>query len=94
MGRYGVPLGQPIDDTIGTAIGYQMFLDGIDSQLILELGARTSTKSARDEGVLGFGARYQRAIGEHHVLRLDSSVAGRESDGLSYGLRMEWMIKF
>ncbi|MDQ3563146.1 MAG: hypothetical protein M3436_03065 [Pseudomonadota bacterium] len=94
MGRYGVPLGQPIDDTIGTAIGYQMFLDGIDSQLILELGARTSTKSGRDEGVLGFGARYQRTIGKHHVLRLDSSVAGQERDGPSYGLRIEWMIKF
>ncbi|MGH8614596.1 MAG: hypothetical protein ACREYF_21860 [Gammaproteobacteria bacterium] len=94
MGSYGVPLGQPIDDTVGTAIGYQMFLDGIDSQLILELGARTSTKSSREEDVLGLGARYQRAIGRHHVLRLDAFVAAQEGDDLSYGLRTEWMIKF
>ena len=95
MGRYGMPLGQPIADTIGTALGYQMFLGGgIDSQLILELGARTSTKAKRDEGFLGFGARYQRAIGKHHVLRLDSFVAGQEGVGVSYGLRTEWMIKF
>ncbi|MGH8563071.1 MAG: hypothetical protein ACREXW_02900 [Gammaproteobacteria bacterium] len=94
MGRYGVPLGQPIDDTIGTAIGYQTFLGGIDGQVILELGARTSTKGERDEGVLGVGARYQRAIGKRHVLRLDSFVAGQEGVGPSYGLRMEWMIKF
>lgn len=94
MGRYGVPLGQPIDDTIGTAIGYQMFLDGIDSQIIFEVGARTSTQSERDEGVLGFGTRYQRTIGEHHVLRLDSFVAGQESEGVSYGFRTEWMVKF
>lgn len=94
MGRYGVPLGQPIDDTIGMAIGYQTFLGGIDGQIILELGARTSTKGGRDEGVLGVGARYQRAIGKHHVLRLDSFVAGQEGDGPSHGLRMEWMIKF
>lgn len=94
MGRYGVPLGQPIDDTIGMAIGYQTFLGGIDGQIILELGARTSTKGERDEGVLGVGARYQRAIGKRHVLRLDSFVAGQEGDGPSYGLRMEWMIKF
>lgn len=95
MGRYGVPLGQPIADTIGTALGYQMFLGGgIDSQLILELGARTSTKAKREEGVLGFGARYQRAIGKHHVLRLDSFVAAQEGNGPSYGLRSEWMIKF
>ncbi len=94
MGRYGVPLGQPIDDTIGMAIGYQTFLGGIDGQIILELGARTSTKGGRDEGVLGVGARYQRAIGKRHVLRLDSFVAGQEGDEPSYGLRMEWMIKF
>ncbi len=94
MGRYGVPLGQQIDDTVGTAIGYQMFLDGTDSQLIYEIGARTSTKSARDEGVLGFGARYQRTIGKHHVLRLDSFVADQEKQGVNYGWRTEWMYKF
>lgn len=94
MGRYGVPLGGPIDDTVGMAIGYQKFLDGTDSQLILEAGARTSTRSEKDEGALGFGIRYQRAIGNHHVLRLDSFVAGQESGDISYGLRTEWMYKF
>ncbi|MCA1701999.1 MAG: hypothetical protein LC808_01500 [Actinobacteria bacterium] len=76
MGRYGVPLGQRIDDTIGTAIGYQRFLSGIDGQLILELGARRSIESGRDDGVLGIGARYQHVIDKHHVLRLDAFVAG------------------
>lgn len=94
MGRYGVPLGLPIEDTIGTALGYQMFLDGISSQLILELGARTSTQSERDEGQIGFGARYQKSIGDRHVLRLDSFVAGQEEEGFFYGLRTEWMVKF
>lgn len=95
MGRYAVPLGQSIDHTIGAALGYQMFLgNGIDSQLILELGARTSTKNGRKEGVLGFGARYEQAIGKHHVLRLDSFVAGQQGADISYGLRTEWMIKF
>jgi len=93
-GRYGVPLGQPINDTIGTAIGYQMFFDGIQSQIIFEVGGRMSTKSERDEGVLGFGVRYQRNIGKHHVLRLDSFVAGQEGQDLSYGFRTEWMVKF
>lgn len=95
MGRYAVPLGQPIDHTIGAALGYQMFLgNSIDKQLILELGARTSTKNGREEGVLGFGARYQQSIGKHHVLRLDSFVASQEGADISYGLRTEWMIKF
>ncbi len=95
MGRYAVPLGESIDDTVGIALGYQMFLgNGIDSQLILELGARTSTKSEKEQGVLGFGARYQRTIGKRHVLRLDSFVAGQEGEDISYGFRTEWMIKF
>jgi hypothetical protein len=94
MGRYGVPLGGRIDDTIGTAIGYQMFLDGIDSQLIFEISARASTRDERDEGALGFGLRYERAIGKRHLLRLDSFVAGREGVDLNYGLRTEWTIKF
>jgi len=94
MGRYGVPLGGRIDDTIGAAVGYQMFLDGIDSQLIFEAGARTSTRGQHDEGALGFGVRYQRAIGERHLLRLDSFVAGKEGVDVNYGFRTEWTIKF
>jgi hypothetical protein len=94
MGRYGVPLGQPINETIGTAIGYQMFVVGIDSQLIFEVGARTITQSGRDEAALGFGARYQQTIGKHHVLRLDAFVTGQEHEPVSYGLRSELMIKF
>jgi hypothetical protein len=94
MGRYGVPLGRPIDETIGAAIGYQMFFDGIDSQLIFEAGARTGTESGRNEGALGLGARYQQTIGKHHVLRLDAFVTGQEHEPVSYGLRTEWMIKF
>lgn len=93
MGRYGIPLGQQIDDTVGTALGYQLFLGGIDSQLIFEVGARTSTQE-REEGAVGLGARYQRAIGRHHVLRLDGFVAGQERENVSYGLRTEWMVKF
>ena len=94
MGRYDVPLGQPIADTIGTALGYQMFLNGIRSQLILELGARVSTKSAKKEGVLGFGARYQQAIGKRHILRFDAFAATQQSNSPSYGIRSEWLIKF
>jgi hypothetical protein len=94
MGRYGVPLGQPIDNTIGAAVGYQIFLDGINSQLIFEAGGRLSTQSGTDTNALGLGVRYQRTIGKHHVFRLDSFIADQEKEGFSYGLRTEWMIKF
>jgi len=94
MGRYGVPLGKPIDNTVGTAIGYQMFLGGIDRQLIFEIGGRTSTQSDKDDSAIAFGARYQQTFGDHHVLRLDSFVADQEGMGISYGVRTEWMVKF
>lgn len=94
MGRYGVPLGGAIDNTIGASLGYQMFLDGIDSQLIFEAGARTNTRGSRDEGALGFGIRYQRNITKNQLIRLDSFVTGQEGGDVAYGLRTEWMIKF
>jgi hypothetical protein len=94
MGRYGVPLGQLPDKTIGTIIGYQIFVDGIDSQLIFEIGGHTSTRSNKDESAIGFGTRYQRTFGNHHVLRFDSFVSGQEQENVAYGLRTEWMVKF
>jgi hypothetical protein len=47
IGRYGIPLGQSIDGTSGTALGYQKFLDGIDSQLIFEVGAARAPKARK-----------------------------------------------
>jgi hypothetical protein len=94
MGRYGVPLGQPIDNTLGATLGYQMFLDGIDRQLIIEAGARTSTGGKQADGVIGLGARFQQTIGDRHVVRFDTYVAGEEQFGFGYGFRTEWMIKF
>lgn len=94
MGGYGVPLGQAIDNSVGAVIGYQMFLDGIDRQLIIEAGARTGTKSTQDTGVIGLGARFQQTFGDRHVLRLDTFVSGQEQVGFGYGFRTEWIIKF
>ncbi|MEF3076878.1 hypothetical protein V2P20_17775 [Methylobacter sp. Wu1] len=67
---------------------------GIDSQLIFEVGAHTSAKSEKEKGAVGIGTRYQRTIGRHHVLCLDSFVAGREREAVFYGLRTEQMVKF
>lgn len=53
-----------------------------------------STKSSKQEGVLGLGARYQRAIGKRHILRFDAFAITQESDDPSYGIRSEWLIKF
>jgi hypothetical protein len=93
MGRYGAPLGGPLDDTLGLALGRQFFLHGIDEQVVVELGARDSTAGER-EGLLGLGVRYQRAVGVAQVLRFDAFAAGQESAKPAKGVRMEWMLKF
>lgn len=94
LGNYGVPLGQSIDNTIGASVGYQMFLDGIDRQVIFELGGRVGTQHTQDYKVIGLGARFQQTIANRHVLRLDTFVSEQENVGFGYGVRTEWMIKF
>ena len=94
MGRYSVPLGYSIADTLGSTLGYQMYLDGIRSQLIVEVGARTSTHSDVSEDAIGVAVRYQKAIGLRHLLRLDGFAASIEDSSTSYGGRLEWLIKF
>lgn len=94
MGRYAVPLGGRIDDTVGAALGYQMFLGGVSRQLILEVGGRSSTKAEPNEAMLGVGMRFQQAFGKRHLLRFDSFVAGKEQVDTNYGFRTEWMIRF
>lgn len=95
MGRYGVPMGNDIESTVGSALGYQMFMDGIDKQLIFEAAAMTNTHlSITDKAEIGFGLRYQQVVGIRHVIRLDSFVIGQENSDLKYGLRTEWAVKF
>ena len=43
LGRFGAPLGNGADDSLGAAIGYQMFFDDKRRQLVLELGGRKDT---------------------------------------------------
>ena len=94
MGRYAVPLGQSIIDTFGTSLGYQMYLGGIRKQLIVEIGARTSTESDADEDAYGIALRYQQAFGQRYLLRLDAFAADGQNRDTAHGARVELMVKF
>jgi hypothetical protein len=94
MGRYGVPLGQSIADTVGTAIGYQMYFGGTRKQLVVELGARAGTKDTGSDDAFGVAMRYQQAFGYRHLLRFDAFAADVQGRDTSHGLRLEWLIKF
>lgn len=93
MGSYGAPLGNRPDDSVGGAVGCQLFADREQrSQWILELGARTDTDHT-DRGALGCGFRHQRALGRRLVLRLDGFAAAQEGDDPAAGLRVELLLK-
>jgi len=93
IGRYGAPLGSRADNAVGAAVGYQMFLDGPDKQIVLELGGRQDTDGA-DDAAVALGARYQQALGNRFLLRFDLFPAHHRTRGLGYGARSEIRFEF
>ncbi len=93
LGRYGAPLGSRAHDSVGAAVGYQKFFDETRKQLVVELGARGSTRG-REEAAMALGARYQQAIGQHLVLQLDAFGSIGESRDPGFGGRVELRYEF
>jgi len=92
--RAGHPLVQA-DRSIGFALGYQMFFLKGRHQLIVEVAGRRSTADGVDNGVIGAGARYQVAIGQHLVLLGETFGALIEGEKpAAGGGRLELLIKF
>ncbi|MGE0266832.1 MAG: hypothetical protein AB7S78_00070 [Candidatus Omnitrophota bacterium] len=101
LGRYSAPLSNAADDAFGGSLGYQMFFKEARRQLILELSGRYSTE---DEGqrAIGPGLRYQMAVGQRGVVRMDSFILydqNRDSDPpdrdeYKSGGRVEFQWKF
>jgi hypothetical protein len=93
LGRYGAPLGNRPDDAVGGAVGYQMFFDETRKQLVVEAGVRARTKSP-DDTRFAIGARYQQALGQHTILRLDGFGSFDDDGDNGYGARVELQVKF
>ncbi len=93
LGRYGAPLGNRPNNSVGGAIGRQWFFDDTRKQFVLELGGRYSTKGAGlTAGALG--ARYQQAMGQHWVLQLDVFGSLVHTGDEGYGARAEIRFEF
>ncbi len=92
LGRFGAPLGNGADDSLGAAIGYQMFFDDKRRQLVLELGGRKDTGGGSDSAAIA--ARVQQAVGRRLVLTLEAFGALKESEDLASGARLESLVKF
>lgn len=106
LGRYGAPLYNFPENSAGGAIGYQIYYGDVPrTQLVLELGARGPTGSAmtlQEQPAVGAAARFQKAFGKRTVITADTFSALRDNDNpawgastqLSYGARLELMVKF
>ena len=94
LGRYGAPLDNNGDRSVGAAMGYQIFLDDqARQQIVFEGGVRVGTDDDQDSAIAA-GARYQRAFGQNYILQLDSFVGARESRDMLVGGRVEFRIEF
>lgn len=93
LGQYGAPLSNQATNAAGASLGYQLFYDKTRQQLIFEIGGRKNTKGINDGAIAG-AIRYQKAIGQHWIMLLDSFVSKQESRGVGSGARIEFLAKF
>lgn len=94
LGRYGAALSGTTSDTLGGAIGLQMFFNNARTQLILEAGGRYEGDETIGSAA-AVGAQVRQAIGRRVEIRGDAFYTvqeGRGGDGV--GARAEIAINF
>lgn len=93
LGQFGAPLSNQASDAAGGSIGYQLFHDEFKQQVIFEVGGRESTNGT-DDGAIGIGARFQRALNQHWIAVIDGFAVKREGRDVAPGVRLEFLAKF
>jgi len=93
IGRYGAALHSSAADSVGSALGYQMYFQDRRSQLDLEVGGRESTAAVQTSAA-AVGFSYQRALCRNLIARVDSFVGGDAHGRAIYGARTEMQVKF
>jgi hypothetical protein len=93
IGTYPAALSNRVSDAYGAAIGYQMLLDGLRRQLIVEAGLRQDNSRGGFDAA-GISARLQQAVGKRVVLTLGGYGTAQENNQAGYGLRSEILVKF
>lgn len=93
LGNYGSALSNQAKDVVGAALGYQMFFNNERTQLIFEVGGRAGTDSNVDDQA-ALGARFQQAIGDRYVFRVDGFVSEQENADMGSGVRSEFLVRF
>jgi hypothetical protein len=94
LGSYQAALSNASNDAVGGSIGYQHFFDPAkQSQIVAEVGGRVATRGESRSGA-AFDIRYQRAFGQHTLLRVDGFVAAYEGGDTGQGARLEMSYRF
>jgi hypothetical protein len=95
LGNYGSALSNRTNEAVGMSIGYQHFLDGQYSkrQLVGEIGGRISTDGNSRSGG-GIGVRYQQALDQHSIIRVDAFLSLYDDNTSGGGVRCEWQYQF
>ena len=93
LGLYAPVLSTVSNSSVGTAIGYQLFFDTKEKQIIWEFGGREG-KGGDDLEIAG-AMQYQQAFGKNWIWLVTGFLSGRKNtDGLSNGLRTELQLFF
>lgn len=94
LGTFGPALNNRTSDVAGGAIGYQMFLAGLSTQLTLELAGRADMADNDTSGV-SFGAHLQHKLTPRVMWKLDGYVADHENRrDVAVGGRSEIQVLF
>jgi len=93
LGLYGPAITTLSTSAVGGALGYQMFFDTKNKQLVWELGVRNGKDADDLEGAVGF--QYQQAIKQNWIFLTTGFLSGRQNtSGLSQGIRTELQLSF
>jgi hypothetical protein len=93
IGVFGTPINPLTSNAVGAAIGYQIFLEEIRKQLILEVGGKQDTDGSNTSAI-GVDIRYVQALGHHCTLTVETAVVKPEGPNVNSGARIELLTKF
>ena len=98
LGAAGSPLVNRADESLGGALGYQMFFAHTRKQLLFELGGRHSSLDDDQSAVAG-GARFQSAFGRRGIIVVDGFAVYEfdvpvSTNEFRFGGRLELLFRF
>jgi len=95
LGNFNAPLNNRGQDSVGAAIGYQMFFKGITRQLAFELGGVKDIGGGNKTSGFGIGTRYSHKLFRRVISQSDAYLVKNDAvTGIAYGIRTEIRVLF